>query len=194
MRNLAISADASFEKTALRWTKSDLPISLPWRSVLWRTTAPTLWLFGLAFWIWAVRPDTPKLSLVVDAWLFMGMPLVLGVSALWWVQQWLLRRQAGTLVINDDYLEWQSEPGSNVDLLTGCGRFELAGKTNSEARIEWDVATSWDGAGTEWPEWTKRWLKSRRALYARDLGLDRDNLESLCKLLNQLREEAKAQR
>jgi hypothetical protein len=193
MRNLAISADASFEKTALRWMKSDLPISLPWRSVLWRTTAPTLWLFGLAFWIWAVRADAPQLSLVVDAWLFMGMPLILGVSALWWAQQWLLRRQAGTLVINDDYLEWQSEMGSNVELLTDCGPFELVGK-RSDARIEWATATSWDQAADQWPRWARRWHKADRALYARDLGLDRDGLEGLCRLLNQLREEAKAQR
>jgi hypothetical protein len=194
MRNLAISADAAFETTALCWMKSDLPISLPWRSVLWRTTAPTLWLFGLAFWIWAVGDDTPKLGLIVDAWLFMGMPVLLGISALWWLQQWLLRRQAGTLVINDDYLEWQFEMGSNVDLLTDCGPFELVGKQSSEAHIEWEVATSWDQAADQWPRWARRWRRPDRALYGRDLGLDRDNLESLCKLLNELREAAKAQR
>ncbi|MEZ5832296.1 MAG: hypothetical protein R3D05_14060 [Dongiaceae bacterium] len=191
MRNVAISADASFEKAAVYWSRNDLPISLPWRSVLWRNTVPTLWVVGWAFWIWVMSTDAPGRSLVVHAWLFMGMPLIFGISVLWWIHQWLLRRQAGMLVINDDYLEWQFEQGSNVDLLTDCGPFELTGKSRSEARIEWNTAGSWDGGGEIWSRWMRR-LSPDRVLYGRDVGLDRGDLESLCKLLNQLREEAKA--
>lgn len=192
MRNLAMSADASFHKAALRWTKRDLPISLHWRSLLWRHIVPGLWMVGGALWIWVMSVDAPGRSLIVDAWLFMGMPLIFGGSVLWWMQQWLLRRQAGTLVINDDYLEWQFEMGSNVDMLTDCGPFALTGKRDFDARIEWNTASSWNGQGDGWPHWTRR-FKPDRTLYARDLGLDRESLESLCKLLNQLREEAKAQ-
>jgi hypothetical protein len=192
MRNLAISAEASFQKAALRWTKNDLPISLPWRSVLWRTIVPSLWVIGCAYWMWVLSLDTAGRSLVLYALLFIGMPLVLAVSAGWWVQQFLHRRHMGTLVINDDYLEWQFEMGSNVDLLTDCGAFELVGKRDHDARIEWDVAASWDRAGNGLPHWIKRWVNSDRTLYARDLGLDRNDLEGLCKLLNQLRNEARA--
>lgn len=192
MRNLAMSADASFKKVAQCWTKSDLPISLHWRSVLWRTTVPTLWVLGWALWIWVINHDTPGHSLIIDALLFMVMPVVLGVSALWWVQQWLHRRQAGTLIINDDYLEWRFEMGSHVELLTDCAPFALAGKRAYDARIEWDAAASWDRAGSGWPRWARKLVTSDRTLYARDLGLDREGLESLCKLLNQLREEARA--
>ena len=183
--NIAVSRDASFEKVRLRWTSNDLPISLPWHSVLWRTTVPILWGLGWALWIWMLNVDAPGLSLVFHAVLFMGMPLILAGSAIWWVQQWLNRRQAGTLVINDDYLEWQSEVGSNVDLLSDCGPFKLVGR-GSDARIEWDLAASWESAG---PRWAKRFLVPDRTLYARDMGLDRDDLNSLCKLLNQLRDE-----
>ncbi|WP_119302117.1 hypothetical protein [Dongia deserti] len=193
MRNMALSADASFHEPALRWTKSELPISLPWRSVLWRAIVPALWVWGWSAWLWVMTNDNPGRSLIAEAWLFMGMPLIFGLSLLWWVHQWLHRRQAGTLVINDDYLEWQSEMGSNVDLLSDCGPFAVTGKRKFEARIEWDTASSWDGGGHEWPQWTRKWLKPDRTLYARDLGLDRGALESLCKLLNQLREEARAQ-
>ena len=184
--NIAVSRDASFEKVRLRWTSKDLPISLPWRSALWRTSVPTLWVLGWAVWILVLNADAPGRSLVFHAVLFIGMPLMLAGSAVWWVQLWRNRQHAGTLVINDDYLEWQSEMGSNVDLLSDCGKFKLVGKRNSDARIEWDVATSWDGTfGAQ----VKRWLAPDRALYARDMGLDRDDLDSLCKLLNQLRDE-----
>jgi hypothetical protein len=191
MRNLAMTADASFEKAAVRWTKSDLPISLPWRSVLWRAIVPALWVWGWSAWICVMAVDRPGRGLVVEAWLFMGMPLIFGLSVLWWVQQWLHRRQAGTLVVNDDYLEWQFETGSKVDLLTDCGPFEVTGKRAFDARIEWNAASSWD-SGDVWPRWTRRFAPDR-TLYARDVGLDRGALESLCKLLNQLREEARAQ-
>ena len=184
--NIAVSRDASFEKVRLRWTSKDLPIALPWHSVQWRTTVPTLWVLGWAVWILVLSADTPGRSLVFHAVLFIGMPLMLAGSAVWWVQLWRNRQHAGTLVINDDYLEWQSEMGSNVDLLSDCGQFKRVGKRNSEARIEWDVATSWDGTfGAR----VKRWLVPDRVLYARDMGLDRDDLDSLCKLLNQLRDE-----
>jgi len=192
MRNLAMTVDASFEKTAaVRWAKSDLPISLPWRSVLWRAIVPALWVWGWSAWILVMVADRPGRGLVVEAWLFMGMPLIFGLSVLWWVQQWLHRRQAGTLVVNDDYLEWQFETGSKVDLLTDCGPFTLTGKRAFDARIEWNAASSWD-SGDVWPRWTRRFAPDR-TLYARDVGLDRGALESLCKLLNQLREEAQAQ-
>jgi hypothetical protein len=192
MRNMAMSADASFQTTAVCWTKSDLPISLPWCSTLWRVIVPALWVIGWAFWIWVLSVDTPSGSLVCYALLFVGIPLMLAVSAAWWVGQFLHRRHAGMLVVNDDYLEWQFETGSNVELLTDCGSFDLAGKRDYEARIEWDVAASWDAAGG-WPRWARKWLKPDRTLYARDLGLDRGDLQSLCKLLNELREEARAQ-
>ncbi len=83
--------------------------------------------------------------------------------------------------------------GSNVDLLTDCGPFAVAGTRTFDARIEWNTANSWDGAGDGWPRWVRR-LKPDRSLYGRDVGLDRADLESLCKLLNQLREEAAANR
>ncbi len=191
MRNMAMSADASFQTTAVCWTKSDLPISLPWCSTLWRVIVPALWVIGWAFWIWVLSVDTPSGSLVCYALLFVGIPLMLAVSAAWWVGQFLHRRHAGTLVVNDDYLEWQFETGSKVDLLTDCGPFELTGKRTFDARIEWNAASSWD-SGDVWPRWTRRFAPDR-TLYARDVGLDRGELESLCKLLNQLREEARAQ-
>ena len=59
--------------------------------------------------------------------------------------------------------------------------------------MEWNTAGSWDGDGHGWPRWIKR-LSPDRSLYARDVGLDRANMESLCKLLNELREEAVAHR
>ena len=154
---------------------------------------------GWIIWIWMVSIETPRQSLIVYALLFMGIPLILAVTAGWWVIQLVHRRVSATLLINDDYLEWQFSTDSDVDLLSDCGRFEFAGKRNYDARIEWDVASPGaDGAGG-WPQWTKRWrlldsIKSDRALYARDVGLDRGDLESLCTLLNQLREEAMARR
>ena len=77
--------------------------------------------------------------------------------------------------------------------MDATGPFALAGKGNFDARIEWSTAGSWDAGNGGWPRWMKR-LAPDRTLYARDLGLDRAGLESLCKLLNQLREEAAAQR
>jgi len=197
MRNLAMSSDASFQKTAQRWTKSDLPINLHWRSSVWRYVVPALWILGWAFWIWVLSIDTPGHSFILYALLFVSIPLILAASAAWWVAQLLHRRAAGTLVINDDYLEWQFELGSKVDMLADCSRFEFAGKRNYDARIEWDIATPEEGAADGWPQWTKRWrvvdwVKADRSLYGRDVGLDRGDLESLCNLLNQLRDEAKA--
>jgi len=197
LRNLAMSPTASFEKVAQRWTTSALPISLPWRSGLWHYIVPVLWAAGWALWIWVVSIDTPGRSVALYALLFVSIPVILALAAAWWVQQLLQRRMAGTLVINDDYLEWQFKLDSDVDLLTDCSRFEFSGKRNYDARIEWDVATANDGAAGGWPQWTKKWrlldsIKSDRSLHARDVGLARDDLESLCKLLNQLRDEAVA--
>jgi hypothetical protein len=198
MRNVAISSDAAFHRAAQRWTKSDLPVNLPWRSTLWRYIVPTLWVLGWALWIFVLSMETPGHNAILYALLFISIPLILAASAAWWVGELLHRRVAGAFVINDDYLEWQFETESKVDLLTDCSRFELAGKRNYEARIEWDLATPGEGATDGWPQWTKRWrlldsIKSDRALYGRDVGLDRGDLESLCNLLNQLRDEAKAQ-
>jgi hypothetical protein len=198
-----MSSDSSFQKIAQRWTKNDLPISLHWRSSLWRYVVPALWAVGWLPWIWVMSTDTSGRSFILNALLFVSSSLFLAATAGWWVSQLLQRRVAGTLVINDDYLEWQFETASQVDLLADCGRFEFTGKRNYDARIEWDIATPGDGSGDDaadgWPQWTKRWrlldtIKSDRSLYGRDVGLDRGDLESLCKLLNQLRDEAAAQR
>jgi len=196
MRNLAISSQASFGATARRWAKSDLPISLPWRSTLWRFIVPTLWVFGWAFWILVLSMDTPGHSAILYALLFVSIPLILAATAAWWVNQLVNKRTAGSLVVNDDYLEWQYEMGSKVELLADCSRFEFAGNRNYDARIEWDIATPEEASADGWPQWTKRWrvvdwVKSDRALYARDVGLDRGDLECLCSLLNQLRDEAR---
>lgn len=198
MRNLTMSPDASFQPSR-HWARGALPITLSWRSTLWRYIVPALWIVGWLFWIWVVSIETPRHSAILYALLFIGIPLVLAVSAGWWVMQLLHRRAAATLVINDDYLEWQFATESEVDLLTDCSRFEFAGKRNYDARIEWDLATPGAEAAGGWPLWAKRWrlldwLKSDRTLYARDVGLDRTDLESLCRLLNQLRDEATAHR
>jgi hypothetical protein len=190
MRNLAMSADASFGTPALRWSKSDLPITLPWRSTLWRYIVPVLWVLGWAFWIWVVSIRLSGSGFILQALLFIGIPLILAASVAWWIAQLLHGRIAGSFVVNDDYLEWQFERESSVDLLADCSRFEFAGKRDYEARIEWDMAMPGEDDGWRVADW----VKSDRALYGRDVGLDRGDLESLCKLLNQLREEARAQR
>src|SRR5262249_23632355 len=195
LRNVAISSGASFQASQ-HWSKGELPISLQWRSGLWRYIVPPLWILGWVVWVWVVSIDTSGRSAILYAFLFVGIPLILAATAGWWMTQLLHKRVSGMLVINDDYLEWQFELDSNVDLLTDCSRFEFAGKRNFDARIEWDLATPGHDAGG-WPEWTKRWklldtIKSDRTLYGRDVGLDPQALESLCRLLNQLREEAMA--
>ncbi|HET6157143.1 MAG TPA: hypothetical protein VFE34_02265 [Dongiaceae bacterium] len=193
MRNLAMAPNASFD-VAHGWMKSDLPIALQWRSSLWGLTVPVLWAMGWLPWIYVVNTTTEGRNIFVYALVFIGIPLVLALSAGWWVSQWLTKRTSATFVINDDYLEWQYEMGSTVDLLTDCGRFEFAGKRNSDARIEWDVAATGEGGLNGWPRWARFLgaIKSDRTLHARDVGLDRHDLESLCKLLNQLRDEATA--
>ena len=79
-------------------------------------------------------------------------------------------------------------------MLTDCSRFECTGKRN--ARIEWDIAAGEGEAADGWPAWTRRWrsLKSDRVLYGRDVGLDTEALGGLCAFLNQLRDEALANR
>jgi hypothetical protein len=188
--NIAISSDASFHRQPLSWSKKDLPIALPWRSSLWRTIVPALWVVGWAVWLWVADSDSSGRSMVVHGLLFVAIPAMLAVSAGWWVRQFVTRRLAGALVFNDDYVEWQYESGSNVELLSDCGRFRVAGK-GWDARLEWDIVSSWDNASA-WSRLTRKLSESDRVLYARDLGLDRDELERLCKLLNQLREEAGA--
>jgi hypothetical protein len=200
MRNMAISADAAFGGVGQqRWSRSDLPIALPWRSSLWRYIVPGLWVVGWACWIWVVSMDTPDHSAILYALLFVGIPLILAASAAWWVSQLMHRRVSARLVVNDDYLEWQFEPSSEIDLLADCSRFEFAGRRRYDARIEWDVAKPAHEAADGWPQWAKGWrlldwIQSDRALYARDVGLDRGELESLCRLLNQLRDEVTASR
>jgi hypothetical protein len=102
MRNLAMSSNASFDTVALRWSKSDLPITLRWRSTLWRFIVPPLWALGWAFWIWVLSVETGE-STGLYALLFVSIPLLLAASAAWWVGQLLHKRHAGTIVINDDY-------------------------------------------------------------------------------------------
>lgn len=198
MRNVAISSDANFA-AAHQWARGDLPITLQWRSTLWRYIVPPLWVLGWAFWIWVVSVRLSGTGFILQALLFIGIPLILAATAAWWVSQMLHKRTSGKIVINDDYLEWQFETESKVDLLADCGRFEFAGKRDYEARIEWDMATPGEDTADGWPNWSKHWrvadwIRSDRTLYGRDAGLDRGDLESLCKLLNQLREEAKAHR
>lgn len=198
MRNLAMSSQATFETSRL-WARGDLPITLHWRSTLWRYIVPTLWVLGWAFWILVVSVRFSGAGFILQALLFIGIPLILAATAVWWVSQLLHKRTNGKFVINDDYLEWQFEMGSKVDLLADCSRFEFAGQRNYDARIEWDIAMPGESTADGWPQWTKRWrvadwIKSDRSLHGRDVGLDRGDLESLCTLLNQLREEAKAHR
>ena len=197
MRNLAIAPNAAFQ-ASVRWAKRDLPIMLTWRSSLWRYNVPALWVAGLLLWMWVVSMETPHWGIVLYALLFIGMPLMLAGAAVWWVGQLLHRRTAATFIINDDYLEWQFEPGSDLDPLTDCTSFKLVGKHNFNARIAWDSAALDEPADLGWLGRVKArvqsaWLKADRTLYARDVGLDRDYLESLCSLLNQLRSEVLAQ-
>lgn len=194
MRNLAMSSHASFDAVALRWSKSDLPITLQWRSTLWRFIVPPLWALGWAFWIWVLSIETPGQTAALYALLFISIPLMLAASAAWWVGQLMHKRHAGTIVINDDYLEWEFEMGSTVEMLAECGPFVRHGKRNFDARIEWEMNTSDHANESGWARWIRKMTKADCTLYARDLGLDRDDLDSLCKLLNQLRDEAKAQR
>jgi hypothetical protein len=198
MRNLAIASNAAFQATE-RWTKRDLPITLPWRSSLWRYIVPVAWLLGLLLLIGMFNMQTPYWGATLYALLFIALPGLLAGSGAWWVAQWRNRRNAASFVIHDDYLEWQFEDVSDVDQFADCGRFALAGQRGYDARIEWDSAARGEAATDDWLEGAKAWLLSRwrkcdRALYARDLGLDRGELESLCGLLNQLRDAAAALR
>ena len=198
--NVAISTDATFHRVMTsEWSRADLPIRLQWRSSLWRYMVPSLWVIGWALWIWVVSLGASFGGLVVQGLFFVGVPLILALTAGWWVKQLATRRTAATIMLNEDYLEWQYAADSEVDLLADCGPFELAAKPAYDARIEWDLTTDKDEGAGGWPRWTRHWrlldsIKSDRVLYARDLGLDRGDLESLCKLLNQLREEALAKR
>jgi hypothetical protein len=195
MRNLTLSEQATFA-SAQRWAKSNLPISLPWRNSLWRVNAPVLWLGLLVFWLWLVSLETPRVGLVFYGLVFVGVLLVLALVAFWWITQLVDRRITGNLVIDDSSLEWQYAASPDVDYLIDCSRFELAGKRDSDARIEWNLTSPPDAfaaaSGPLLP--LLRSIKPDRALYGRDVGLDRDDLEALCRLLNQLRDEAAAGR
>ena len=191
MRNLILSEQATFVGVQ-RWTKSELPISLPWRNSLWPVRVPVLWLGLLIFWLWLVRLETPRAGVVIYGLVFVGVLLVLALVAFWWVTQLVDRRITGNLLIDDSSVEWQYGTSPDVDYLTDCSRFELAGKRDSDARIEWNLAAPPDAfaaaLGSLLP--LLRSVKPDRVLYARDVGLDRDELEGLCRLLNQLRDEA----
>jgi hypothetical protein len=161
---------------------------------LWRFIVPPLWALGWAYWIWVLSVETPGQTAALYALLFISIPLLLAASAAWWVGQLLHKRHAGTIVINDDYLEWEFEMGSTVEMLAECGQFELHGKRNFDARIEWEMNSSDHANEHGWSRWVRKMTRADCTLYARDLGLDRTDLDSLCRLLNQLRDEAKAQR
>ncbi len=193
MRNLALSEHATFAEPQ-RWLKSQLPITLSWRNTLWRFNVPLLWVALLVFWLWLVNLETPRAGLVVYGLVFVGVLLVLALVAFWWVAQLVDRRITGNLVIDDSSVEWQYGTSPDVDYLTDCSRFELAGKRESDARIEWNLASPPDAFAAAWGSFLPllRSVKPDRALYARDVGLDRDELEGLCRLLNQLRDEAAA--
>jgi hypothetical protein len=197
--NIAISPNAKFHiasppERSLA-SAPDLPVTLPWRSSLWLYIVPTLWLAGWLLWTAVVSMDTPDRGLVLYALLFIGMPLVLALTGGWWIRQFLHRRTSASLIVTDDYVEWQFEMGSDLDPFADCSRFELIGKRGVDARIEWNLTTSRDdGAGWATKLLRLDWIKSDRTLYGRDVGLDRDGLERLCRLLNQLRDEAAAHR
>lgn len=199
MRNLALAPDASFQ-SSFHWNKADLPITLVWRSTHWRYVVPGLWLSGCLAWVWLVNMQTPgSIAVIPYALLFIGLPLLLVLAAGWWVMQLMRGRVAGKLVIHDDRIEWDFESESDSDQLADCGRFAVAGKRDLDLRIAWDVTDADEDEFAGWPRWTLRllrlaWSSSDRDLYARDLGLERGDLESLCKLLNQLRDEAAARR
>lgn len=194
--NIAIAPNATFEvarREADHQVKADLPITLPWRSSLWLYIVPVLWAAGWMLWSWIVSMETPKWGLLFYAVLFIGIPLILALTGGWWVRQFLNRRTSANVVVTEDYIDWQYEMGSDLDPLVDCSRFELTGRRGFDARIEWDIAGPSHEAAEGWRRLLSLdWIKSDRALYARDVGLDRDGLEGLCKLLNQLREEATA--
>ncbi len=194
MRNLAISPDAAFHQ-AYRWSAGDLPITLHWRSSLWRYIVPLLWSFGLLVWIGMFGTETPHWGVVVYALIFIAMPGVLAASAAWWVIQLRNGRHAGSFVIHDDFLEWQFEDTAEADRFADCGRFEIVGKRGYDAHIEWDLTGHGRDDAAGWRDVARRilpagWVAADRTLYARDVGLDHADLDSLCKLLNQLRDEA----
>ena len=57
--------------------------------------------------------------------------------------------------------------GSTVEMLAECGQFELLGKHNFDARIEWDMSGG-DHAAEGWSRWLKKLVKAdNHALCAR---------------------------
>jgi len=192
--NIAISPDAKFHVASQPErgfsAAPNLPVILPWRSSLWLYIVPTLWLAGWLLWSVVVSMETPDRGFMVYALLFIGMPAVLALTGGWWIRQLLNRRTSGSVVVTEDYIEWQYEMGSDLDPLSDCSQFSLVGR-GFEARIEWNLAAS-DDNGLLAKLLLLKWFKSDRVLYGRDLGLDREGLERLCKTLNQLREGAVA--
>ena len=196
--NVAISPNATFGSTARAASNRsphELPITLRWRSSLWLYIVPVLWVAGWMMWSWIVSMETPRWGLVFYALLFIGMPAVLAVTGGWWVRLLLNRRTSGNVVITADYVDWQYEMGSDLDPLVDCSKFTLVGRHGFDARIEWDLAKPEHERPQGWQRLLSLdWIKSDRALYGRDVGLDRDGLERLCRQLNELREEAQAHR
>jgi hypothetical protein len=193
MRNIALADDASFQ-SSFHWNQADLPITLAWRSSRWRFAVPGLWIVGCLAWVWLVNMETPtNVAVVPYALLFIGLPALLATAAVWWVRQLMLRRTSGSVVVHDNGLEWRYEDDADMDLFGDCSRFILAGKRGQESAIEWEVGE--DDVLPGWPRWVARLFGgSGRILLAKDVGLDHGDLDSLCKLLNQLREEAVAHR
>lgn len=193
MRNVALAPDASFH-ASFQWNRADLPITLAWRSSRWRLAVPALWIAGCLAWVWLMNMRTPtNIAVIPYALLFIGLPALLAAAAVWWVTQLVRGRTSGSLQIHDDRVDWQFAGDAEFDLLADCSRFRLTGKSGHEDAIHWEVGE--DEILPGWPRWVARLFGGGgRILLARDVGLDHGDLDSLCKLLNQLREEAMAHR
>ena len=113
---------------------------------------------GRIFWILAIGNDLPHNITILHIPFLVGIPLILALSAAWWVGQLLQHRFSARLFIHDDHLEWQfgSDFDSEVDCLSDCSRFRYAGKHNYSARIEWNIEKPGKHAAGGWAEWAKQ--------------------------------------